>query len=327
MALLTATDFIYTALRKCGELRPGYQDQPEMLLDGLNEWWAMFDAYNARRTMAFSIPDYIYPIGSNTGLQGIYGPNVQFSVGPAFTFSATLTSGQPTAPCLNTAGLNIGQPATGTGIPASTFISAFTTNTSVTFSQNATTNGASIITIAPIFSGPRPEQIVRMNLVMTSANPGQPTRIPITIIGAEEWSQIPVLQLTAINVTTTCYPDYQFPQMILNVWPPLNGNSLEIFTWGFLTPPASLTASYSAPPGYADVIIWELAKRLYHMCPKSVLVNKVPHMWLCGQAAIAKDAVRAVNAPKRRIRNDFISGNGQNSAACDWDLLLTGVPY
>ena len=326
MPLITAQDYILQALGKCGQMRPGYIPQIELLQESLDEWWALYDGFNARRTMSFSIPDYIYPIGSNTGLDGIYGPNVQFTVGPAFTFAATLDS-TTTALVTNTAGLIIGQPISGSGIPADTTIQGITVNTSIVMSNAATLTGASTITVTPTFAGPRPEQIVRMNLVMTSANPGQPTRIPISLIGAEEWASIPVVQLTAINVTTTCYPDYQFPQMVLNIWPPLNGNSLEIFTWGFLTPPASLTANYSAPPGYADVIIWEIAKRMWMRCTHNMMANKVSHQWLCGQASRAKAEVRAVNAPRPRLRNDFSSGYGRNVAACDWDLLLTGQPY
>jgi len=327
MSLITAQDYILNALGKCGQMRPGYIPQAELLAEGLDEWQALYDGFNASRTMAFTIPDYIYPIGSNTGLNGIYGQNVQFSIGPSFTFSATLTIGNATATCANTAGLYIGQPVSGTGIQATSYITAFVVNTSVTFSLVATASGAQTITVTPTFAGPRPEAIIRMNLYMTSTSPTQPTRVPIRMVGAEEWANIPVLQITAINVTTTCYYDPQFPQGILNVWPPLNGNALEIFTWGFLTPPTSLTATYSAPPGYADVIIWELAKRLWPRCTHNLMVNKVPHQWLCGQASRAKADVRRVNAPMNRLRNDF-SGSGPGKRnACDWDLLLVGQPY
>ena len=326
MALVTAQDYIYNALRKCGQLRPGYTESPELLNDGLDEFRAMFDTYNARRTMNYSIPDYIYPIGSNTGLDGIYGPSIQFTIGPSFTFSATLTSGITSASVANTFGLIIGQTVTGTGIQAGTTISTISVNTGITLSLPATATGTQTLTVPPSFAGPRPEGIVRMNLYMTSTSPSQPTRIPITLVGAEQWAAIPVLQITAINVTTTCYYDPQMPQGVLNVWPPLNGNSLEIFTWGFLTPPVSLSTPVTLPPGYADVVIWDLARRMWSMLTKSVLVNKVSHQWLCGQAAIARKTVMDVNRPRPKLTNDFRGGRGSN-AVCDWDLLLTGQPY
>ncbi len=326
MALITAKDYILVALGKCGNMRPGYTPQIELLTEGLDEWTALFDGYNAQRTMAFSIPDYVYPLGSITGLNGIYGQNVQFTIGPSFTVPVTLQS-SVTVLCANTAGLIIGQYPTGTGIPANAYITGLTVNTNFTLSVAATLSGAQTLTIPPSFTGPRPEAIIRMNLFLTSANPSQPSRIPLSPLSAEQWASIPVVQFNATNVATSFYYDPQFPQGVINVFPPLNGNALEIFTWGFLTPPTSLASIYSAPPGYADVIIWELAKRLWMRCTHSVMPNKVPLQWLCGQAARAKDVVRAVNAPMPKMRNDFSGSQGSRTAVCDWNLLLTGTPY
>jgi len=324
---LTAADFLYGCFRKCGQMRPGYTNSPELLADGLREWLAWFDALNARRTNQFTTPDYVYPIGSNTGLNGIYGPNVQFTLGPVFTVSATLTIGSAVAVIPNTAGLIIGQYITGTGIPANTYITAIAVNTSVTLSVVATAAGAQTLTITPTFTGPRPEKILRMNLWLT-ATPTSPTRIPMAIIDVEEWNRINVVQFTATDVATTCYPDYQFPQMVLNIWPPLNGNSLEIFTWGFLNAPATLTASYSAPPGYQDAIEWTLATRLWGLCTNQVAVNRVDLRWLEGKAAKARQAVRDVNRSMPKLRNDFGGGRAtSHTAVCDWGLLLVGSPY
>ena len=328
MALLTAQDYIYNAYRKCGQLRPGYTASSELLTDGLDEFKAMFDGYNAARTMNYTIPDYIYAIGSKTGLNGIYGQNIQFTIGPAFTFTGTLQASLVSALVANTAGLIVGQYITGTGIPALTTITAITTNTSITFSAQSTLSAGNTLTltVTPDFVGPRPEGIIRMNLYMTSASPSQPTRIPITMVSAEQWAAIAVLQINAINIATTCYYDPQFPQGVLNLWPPLNGNSLEIFTWGFLTPPTTLATNITLPPGYADVLIWDLASRMWPMLTKSVLVNKVSHQWINGKASAAKQKVRNLNAPKLKLTNDFRGGRS-NSAVCDWGLLLTGTPY
>ena len=273
--------------------------------------------------MAYSIPDAIYNITGNNSLAGIYGPNVQFSIGPSFTLPVTLQS-STVALCANTAGVNIGQPINGAGIQVNTYITAFVVNTSITLSQAATLSGAQTLTIPPSFAGPRPEAIVRMNLFLTSSNPGQPTRIPLSPISAEEWANIPVVQFPATNVATTFYYDPQFPQGVINVFPPLNGNSLEIFTWGFLTPPTSLTATYSAPPGYAEVVIWNLARELWPLATNNVFVNKLPFEYICGMAAKARDAVKAINSPMPRLRNDF-DGGSSTAPTCDWPLLLTGV--
>ena len=69
--LTTASDYIYQALRKCGQLRPGYLSNPELMNDGLNEWVSMYDGFNAQRTMAYSQPDFIFPItGPGSGRTG-----------------------------------------------------------------------------------------------------------------------------------------------------------------------------------------------------------------------------------------------------------------
>ena len=263
--LLTAQDYIYMALRKCGQLRPGYTGSAELLNDGLMEWTSLFDAYNAKRTMQYTMPDYVYDVtGAGHGTTG---------------------NGQ-------------------------------------TFSGSGYQIGPSALD----FIGPRPNVIVRMNLYMTSASPTEPTRIPMSQISMEEWMNISVIAIPPINVATVFAYDPQWPNGVIWVWPPLNGNSLEIFTWGFLTPPASLTSLYSAPPGYSDVIIWELAKRLWPMITKDIAIHKVSHQWLCGQALKARQDVMAVNAPSPRMSNDF-SGGHPGVGVSDWQLLLTGQPY
>lgn len=323
---MTAQGFIYTAFRKCGQLRPGYSDQPELLADALTEFQTMFDGYNSERTMAYSVPDYVYPIASN-GLDGIYGENIQYTVGPRFTFTAALTISSTTALATNTSGLIIGQRISGTGIATGATIQGISINVSVTLSAAATsTQAASTVTVTPDFIGPRPEAIIRMNLWMTTASPSNPTRIPMSPVSAEEWANIAVLALTPITVANIFYYDPQFPQGVINVWPPLNANSLEFFTWGFLTPPTLLSSVVTLPPGYSDLVVYELAKRLWPMCTKQLAINRVSHQWLCGQAKIARDKVKAVNAPMPRMANDFQPGR-PSVGVNDWSTILAGLPY
>jgi hypothetical protein len=326
---MTAQDRIYTALRKCGQLRPGYMSNPELLSDALGEYQAMYDNWNAERTLNYTIPDAIYPIGTSTSLNGIYGQNVQYSIGPSFTVQGDTTISSTTVTVANTNGLYVGQYVTGTGIASNSYITALTVNTSITLSLAATASGTNVtLTIPPSFAGPRPEAILRMNLYMTSVNASQPTRIPLFPISAEQWANISVIQLTPINVTTVFYYDPQFPQGVINVWPPLNGNSLEIFTWGFLTPPTSLATVVMEPPGYQDAITFTLAARLWPMVTHNIAANKVSHQWLIGNAKIAREQIKRVNAPMPKLRNDFAWGsNSSNTPVCDWSLLLCGQPY
>ena len=264
MAYTTAQDFIYAALRRIGQLRPGYTANSDLLADALSEWTVMFDGYNAKRTMAYTQPDYVFPI-----------------IGPGHG-----TTGN-------------GQSFGGTGYQIGPSAADFVVN-------------------------PRPNVICRMNLYMTSASPTEPTRIPINMISMEEWMNIPVIQIPAINIATTAAYDPQWPNGVIWVWPPLNGNSLEIFTWGQLVPPASLGATYTAPPGYQDVVIWNLAERLWPLVTLDIVPHKLTLAYISGKADLARQAVQAINAPMPRLRCDF-RGGSRSSASCDWEMLLVGT--
>ncbi len=263
---LSAQDIIYRALRRCGQMRPGYINAPELLNDCFLELLDMYDGWNAERTMQYTDPDYVFPVtGPGHGTTG----NNQ-------SFGGT--------------GYDIGPTATD-------------------------------------FVCPRPVEIVRMNLYMTSVAPTQPTRIPLSRISMEEWMSIAVIQLPAINVTTVYTYDPQYPNGVIWIWPPLNGNSLEIFTWGQLVPPASLGATVGVPPGYMDALTWTLAQRCWPYCTKDIMPHRLSLQYIAGQGARARDRIKYVNAETPRVINDFRGGGGSGSGACDWDLLLTGRPY
>lgn len=264
MALTTAQDWIYIALRKCGEMRPGYLPSPELLADALTEWGSLFDSWAAERTMGFSIPQYTYAVtgaGSQSNGNG-------YLIGPTAHAAGNIHD----------------------------------------------------------FQGPRPNSIVRANLVMTNVGP-QPVYIPIRMISAEEWAALAIRQIPAINVTNLAYYDPQFPNGVFNVFPPLNGNSIELFTWQALAVPATLGSSYSAPPGYQDAIIYSLASRLWPMCVKNLMPNKASHAWLSARAYEACQKVRAVNRPIPTLRNDSPRGNNGPAGFYDPNCSWTGEPY
>lgn len=263
MPLISGQDYIVSALRKCGQLRPGYKPGPELLDDGLNEWGMLFDSWQAERTMGFSIPQFQYAVhgpGSQSGGNG-------YLVGPT---------------------------------------------------AHAAGN-------ANDFQGPRPESIVRANLMMTSVGP-QPVYIPIHMIGVEDWAALAIRQIPGINVTSLAYYDPQFPNGVFNVFPPLIGNSIELFTWPSFAVPATLAASYSAPPGYQDAVVYSLAERLWPMCTHNILVNKVPVTWLAGKAHAAREKVRLVNRPLPTLKSDFRGGN-KPAGYYDSFVSSTGNPY
>lgn len=261
--IATAGDYIRSALRKCGQLRPGYIPAPELLADGLDEWGVQFDSWQAERTMGFSIPQYQYAVhgpGSQSGGNG-------YLVGPT----------------------------------------------------------AHVAGNANDFQGPRPESIARANLVMTSVGP-QPVYLPIRMISMEEWASLAIRQIPGINVTNLAYYDPQSPNGVFNVFPPLTGNSIELFTWPSFAVPATLGASYSAPPGYQDAVVYSLAERLWPMCTLNILVNKVSLQWLAGKAHAAREKVRLVNRPIPTLKSDF-GGAGKPAGYFDSYVKYTGEPY
>lgn len=257
MAIVTAQQHIVQALRKCGQIRPGYLSQPELLADGLNEWGTLFDEWAAERSMGFSIPSAVYAV-------------------------------------------------TGPG-------------------HKSDGNGYEIGPTAADWVGARPDSIVRANLKFTNAGP-QPVYIHLLPISVEEWAALSIRQIPAIDVTNVFYYDPQFPNGIFNVFPPLSGNSIELFYWQALAVPGSLGASYTAPPGYQNAVIWSLAERLWPMCTHQIAINKVSLMWIAGQAHHAREKVRRVNRPIPRLASDMRSG-ARPDGFYDQDVRWTGEPY
>lgn len=174
------------------------------------------------------------------------------------------------------------------------------------------------------FQGPRPESIVRANCVMTSVGP-QPVYIPMRPIGLEEWANLAIRQIPAIDVTSLYYYDPQFPNGVLNVFPPLIGNSIELFSWQPLAVPANLGTGYSAPPGYQDAVVWNLAERVWPMCPKSMMANKLKFEYICGKAYEACQKVRTVNRPIPTLANNL--PGRKREGYYDSFVSYTGEPY
>src|SRR5579872_5442453 len=162
MGLAIAQDYISQALLRCGQIKPGYISNPELLAAGMTEWEMLFDSWAAERTMGFSIPQYQFLVnapGSQTNGNG-------YLIGPLYTFTGTLTSGSPViaATALDVSKLSVGEAISGTGIPGGSVVTALS-GTSITISHNATANGAQTITGTPDFVAPRPDSIVRANCV------------------------------------------------------------------------------------------------------------------------------------------------------------------
>lgn len=173
---------------------------------------------------------------------------------------------------------------------------------------------------------PRPVSILGANLVLT--NGAQPIYIPMTPLSQEDWMELSVQQIPAISIATAFWYDPQWPNGVFNVFPPLNGNAVQIYQWGVLTPPTLLTDPYTAPPGYADFVIYGLAERLYYMVQNANMCPRMaPYSLIAGQALIARQTIKLVNRDIPRLATDYPRSPNSGDGFFDRDVSYTGEPY
>lgn len=187
-------------------------------------------------------------------------------------------------------------------------------------------NGYTIGPSGADFTGPRPESIIRMNVVLnpTSSNP---VYLQLSPISMEQWAAQSVRQIPAINVTSIFYYDPQYPNGVINVFPPVTaGTVFEIFQFGALTAPAALVTAYTAPPGYAEAVVSGLAERMYYMVPKMLMAQKKPYAAIAGQHKRSKDRIKVRNRPVNRMGTDF-AGRRRGPGWYDSNVTWTGEPY
>ena len=112
------------------------------------------------------------------------------------------------------------------------------------------------------FNVPRPPNIERAGIINLN-NTAQPLELPISILGYDQWSQIPVKNiLSALPIAV--WDDDGFPLRSLSFYPiPNVAVQVALYTWSILAQFANLsTTDYEFPPGYAECIYYNLAVRL-----------------------------------------------------------------
>jgi len=123
------------------------------------------------------------------------------------------------------------------------------------------------------FNVPRPPWIVRANLIYQTS----PTelRLPITLIGVEEWASIRVPQIFAIPLKL--YYDLGYTQSAptgtatLNLWPgPQSAYTLELFTPQLLPENLVIGSTLLVPDGYARALSYNLAREIMPMYKKGM---------------------------------------------------------
>jgi hypothetical protein len=182
------------------------------------------------------------------------------------------------------------------------------------------------------FQGPRPTMIVRMNCILNFGS-STPVYVPMLSISAEEWASLSIRQIPAINVSNLFYYDPQYssaagapgPNGVLNIFPPQTGNGVELFCSQAWAVPATLATTYSAPPGYQDVIVLGLAVRMWPLVDRTLMPNKLSFEYLNGKFYEACQKVRALNRPIPQLPNTF---PGRKPAGYyDSFVSSTGEPY
>lgn len=263
MPLLSTQDYIYQAFRRCGQMRPGYENSPELLADALNEWNIFFDQLNIDPACQFTNPSYQYAItgpGSQTNGNGyLIGPTAQ-SLGNANDFN-----------------------------------------------------------------GPRPTSVIAANLVFTTLG-SIPVYIRLWPLTQQEWASKSIQAIPATQVATEFWYDPQFPNGVFNVFPPLSGNAIQIYQQGSLVPPATLEDPYSAPPGYQEMVVSGLAKRLYFLVTKQAAIRLKPYGLISSDADRSLEIIKGMNRAIPELAADAPRGSS-GRVGYDRNLTYTGEPY
>src|SRR5215471_3342700 len=129
----------------------------------------------------------------------------------------------------------------------------------LTLGLQAYTLGPTVI--SPNFTMTRPPKIQRLGLLMTSTNPVAPPERPLGILTYNEWSQIPVKNIQG-SFPISCYVEYNFPNISMQFWQiPGAACSVVIYSWQPLNTFPDFATSVSFPPGYLEMIKYNLAIR------------------------------------------------------------------
>jgi hypothetical protein len=164
------------------------------------------------------------------------------------------------------------------------------------------------------FNMARPTKIDRMGVQILS-NPTQPSEVPITMLDKDGWANVRVKNIAG-SYPLFCYPDYNFPTMMLYFWviPGLACNCV-IYSWAPLStfPDLNIT-SVNFPPAYAQALRYNLAIKL----APEFDIPMTPSFQLVAQTAEASiKALKDINLPSPVLRCDpGLSGTGYSQY--DW---------
>jgi hypothetical protein len=111
---------------------------------------------------------------------------------------------------------------------------------------------------------PRPSRIERVS-INYSASQSTPSEIPMDMYDDVQWQGLSN-KTTPSLLPQVCFVDASnavFPDMVLYFWPvPTQANPVVLYLWTVLQQFADLTSQFLFPPGYAEMLRYQLAMRL-----------------------------------------------------------------
>jgi hypothetical protein len=155
---------------------------------------------------------------------------------------------------------------------------------------------------------PRPARVERVS-IMYAASQSTPVELPMEMLDDQQWQGVTNKSITSI-LPQVCFVDFSnavFPDMVLYFWPvPTQQNPVILYLWTLLQQFADLTTQFLFPPGYAEMLRYNLAVRLAAEFPcdlqKFQIVQKL--------ASESKARVAGINAiPREAVCDEAIVGS------------------
>jgi hypothetical protein len=142
---------------------------------------------------------------------------------------------------------------------------------SILIQEFALTPGKQVYAMGPTggvgdFVTARPVKIDRMSVVVLNS-PSLPLELAIPILTDWDWQNVPVKNITS-PFPTQVYDDQAFPSRNLSFWPvPTQVNNIRVYSWQQLASFPDLFTDLTFPPGYAEALRYNLARRLIAEMP------------------------------------------------------------
>lgn len=153
------------------------------------------------------------------------------------------------------------------------------------------------------FNMQRPAQIDRTSIVILS-NPSAPLEYSIPMYTTQDWQEKVPIKNVPGNLPLLVYDDGGFPLRSLTFWPVASDATLfRLYAWQPLAQFPDLSTVFAYPPGYLEMLRYNLAVRLAADFQASVS----PELGMLAMTSLAR--VKSSNADDVQLRSDLTSGS------------------